>query len=119
MLIVQRGFRFGLFCFALAALLGCAPLAGQAAPPTRGEVAPDFVLPSLDGGTVALSKQRGQVVIVNFWASWCGPCVSETPRLVSWYNTHRTRGLVVLGVDTLYLDSRASVTTFATENKVS
>jgi peroxiredoxin len=119
MRIVQRGFRFGSLCWALAAIVSCAPFAGQPAPPKIGEVAPDFTLPSLGGRTIALSEQRGQVVIVNFWASWCGPCASETPRLVAWYNQHRPRGLVILGVDSLYLDSHPSVAAFATENKVS
>jgi cytochrome c biogenesis protein CcmG/thiol:disulfide interchange protein DsbE len=90
-------------------LAACA--ADPPATPTVGATAPDFALPALDGGRVALRDQRGNVVIVNFWATWCPPCENETPRLVEWYQTHED--LQILGVDTLYQDSRAAVEAFA------
>ncbi len=60
--------------------------------------APDFELESLTGGRVRLSDYLGRVVILNFWATWCRPCVLETPDLVDLYNNYRERGLMVLGV---------------------
>lgn len=61
--------------------------------------APDFVLPDLAGKPVRLSAYRGQPVLVNFWYSKCMPCRMETPDLVRLYETHRKKGLVVLGVN--------------------
>ena len=62
--------------------------------------APAFTLERLDGsGRLALSDLRGKAVIVNFWASWCGPCKDEAPFLQQVYEKHRGRGLVVLGID--------------------
>jgi cytochrome c biogenesis protein CcmG/thiol:disulfide interchange protein DsbE len=119
MCIVQRYIRFILVCALIASVSACSPLSARRVSPSLGMAAPDFTLPKLDGGTVQLAGQRGRVVIVNFWASWCGPCVNETPRLVAWYQQHHDSGLVVLGVDSLYLDSRASVADFVHKSKVS
>ncbi|MFC1870548.1 peroxiredoxin family protein [Chloroflexota bacterium] len=64
-----------------------------------GNLAPDFQLQSLAGHTVSLSGQRGQPVLLNFWASWCGPCVSEMPFLQEIYEQWSGRGLVLLGIN--------------------
>ena len=119
MSIVHRILRLTPMIGLLALLIGCAAPTGQAAQPVVGAEAPDFTLPALSGETLRLSELQGHVVIINFWASWCQPCVNETPRLVSWYEQHRDVGLQVIGVDTLYQDSRESVETFAGEYKIS
>jgi peroxiredoxin/predicted nucleic acid-binding Zn ribbon protein len=64
-----------------------------------GERAPDFALSDLAGDTVRLSDWRGQVVIVNFWATWCGFCEREMPDLQAVYADYQARGVVVLALD--------------------
>jgi peroxiredoxin len=61
--------------------------------------APDFTLRSLDGPNLRLSEQRGRVVLVNFWATWCGPCRQEMPHLNQLYDKYRDSGFVLLGVN--------------------
>ncbi len=81
----------------LAALLlsGCAALSAEALP-IEGGRAPEFTLQNLDGETVSLSDLRGEVVLVNFWATWCGPCVEEMPTIEARY---QQGGFEVLAVD--------------------
>ena len=65
-----------------------------------GNLAPDFFnLPSLTGETVSLSSLRGQPVVLNFWATWCGPCVNEMPFLEQVYQRWRPKGLVLLAIN--------------------
>jgi thiol-disulfide isomerase/thioredoxin len=61
-------------------------------------LAPDFSLTDLNGQTVSLSGYRGKVVLLNFWATWCEPCRSETPRLVALQDKYRGQGFQVIGV---------------------
>ena len=79
----------------LAALLVAVPaLAGIPQGP-----APSFSLPSRDGGVVSLSQFRGQVVMINFWASWCGPCRQEMPLLDKIYKHYSKLGFSLIGVN--------------------
>ena len=76
----------------------------------RGErsPAPAFELPKLGGGgSESLADYRGQVVVLNFWASWCRPCRAESPLLERWQRRIRERGATVLGVDILDVTARA------------
>ena len=66
--------------------------------PQKGEPAPDFILRSLDGQTIRLSELRGRLVLLNFWATWCGPCKAEMPDLQAVYEEHKDE-LVVLAVN--------------------
>ncbi len=64
----------------------------------KASSAPDFTLESLDGKSVRLSDLRGKAVLLNFWATWCGPCKIETPWLVELQNQYGSQGLQVIGV---------------------
>lgn len=66
-------------------------------PPHVGATAKNFTVQDSDH-QVSLNQYRGQVVIVNFWATWCPPCVEELPTLMDMQNRLRSRGVVVLGV---------------------
>lgn len=61
--------------------------------------APDFTLRTMDGPNLRLGEQRGQVVMLNFWATWCGPCKQEMPHLNRLYDKYRDAGFVLLGVN--------------------
>jgi peroxiredoxin len=74
--------------------------------PEKGFVAPDFTLEMLDGTETTLSDLRGQVVLINFWATWCPPCRAEMPAIQEVYNRYRDRGFVVLAVDLRESDAR-------------
>ncbi|MFO1462657.1 MAG: TlpA disulfide reductase family protein [bacterium] len=71
---------------------------GQVSGPKLGALAPDFSLPNRQGQSVALSGFRGQVVLLNFWATWCGPCQQEMPSLEGLAKRFAGRKLQVLGV---------------------
>ena len=74
--------------------------AAPAAPaPVVGAPAPDFALKDLAGNTVKLSDFAGQPVLINFWATWCGPCRAEMPAIEDRYKTYANSGFVVLAVD--------------------
>ncbi|MFQ5616926.1 MAG: redoxin domain-containing protein [Anaerolineales bacterium] len=83
--------------------------------PREGFSAPDFTLELLGGGEVTLSDLRGQVVMVNLWASWCPPCRAEMPAIEQVYQDHKDEGLVVLAVNTTYQDSEPAAAAFVQE----
>jgi len=80
-----------------------------------GDNAPDFELATLDGQTIKLSDLKGQPVLVNFWATWCGPCKEEMPLIVDAYAAHQAEGLRVLAIDTLAFDDLDSVKKFVAD----
>ena len=65
-----------------------------------GEPAPVFALKDLDGNEINLADQRGKVVLVNFWATWCPPCLKELPHIQRFHEQYRDKGLVVLAIST-------------------
>ena len=67
--------------------------------PPLGYQAPDFTLPLFSGGTLSLHSLMGKPVVLNFWASWCVPCRTETPLLVRMHRLYGPRGIAFVGVD--------------------
>ena len=67
-------------------------------PASQRHLAPDFFLTDSNGQTFRLSTQRGKVVVLNFWATWCGGCKFELPYFVEYDHRYRAKGLVTLGI---------------------
>ena len=86
---------------------------------TGGTHAPDFTLATLDGKNVSLSDYKGKVVLIDFWATTCDPCLTEMPHLVALYEKHKDAGFVVLAVSADGPETRAAVSTVAHDKGMS
>jgi peroxiredoxin len=82
----------GLCLVCLLSLIHCAK---EEQPPS---LAPDFSVKTLDGQEITLSRLRGKVVLVDFWATWCGPCRESIPHLIHLRNTYQAKGFEVIGL---------------------
>ncbi len=85
-----------------------------------GGFAPDFSLQDTDGRTVCLKDLRGRCVVIDFWATWCPPCLKSIPELVDLHKKYREQGLVVLGIsldDPETVNSRA-LTRFKDQHRI-
>jgi thiol-disulfide isomerase/thioredoxin len=87
---------FAALAAGVLALAVSSPLARAAS--EVGQTAPALVVPELDGQVFDLSAQRGKVVVINFWATWCPPCREEMPALDTFYRQHRGQGLELIGL---------------------
>ena len=79
------------------------PVAGdvpQQASPLMGKAAPEFKLPDLNGKEISLSSFKGRPLLINFWATWCGPCKIETPWLIELQSEYGPKGFQVVGIST-------------------
>jgi len=76
-----------------------APMARRAESPLIGKPAPSFTLQDLNGKQVSLSDFKGKVVLLDFWATWCGPCVRTIPHLDALHKKYKDQGLVVIGIN--------------------
>lgn len=97
---------------ALLGLLAWGLNKAQAGPRDSG-MAPGFTITSFDGKTVTLSELRGQVVIINFWASWCQPCREEAAYLEKTWRKYQNQGVVFIGVD--YVDTEKEALAYIKE----
>lgn len=83
-----------------------------------GQEAPDFLAERYGGGEVRLSDLKGKIVLVDFWATWCGPCVTEMPYLVRTAGEFKDRGVVLLAANQIEADSKAAVGVFLTNTRI-
>ena len=97
---------------ALLGLLAWGLVKVQAGPRDKGR-APDFTLTGFDGRQAKLSELRGQVVIINFWASWCLPCREEAAYLEQTWRKYKDKGVVFIGVD--YVDTEKEALAYIKE----
>lgn len=93
MVVIMRSIK----CVLL--LSACLLFSASAWSAAASEPAPDFTLKKLDGKNLKLSELTGNVVLINFWASWCGPCVKEMPLLNKIHKKYEPLGFTVLGVN--------------------
>jgi cytochrome c biogenesis protein CcmG, thiol:disulfide interchange protein DsbE len=83
---------------------------GQIPAPRAGFLAPAFSLSTLDGGEIALDDLRGQVVLINIWATWCPPCRAEMPAMQRVYEDYHEQGFEILAVNSTVQDTFSNST---------
>ncbi|WP_189675248.1 TlpA family protein disulfide reductase [Sphingomonas glacialis] len=88
------------FSCSLALVAAAALFAGASPQPKVGELAPPFELTLIDGSKVSSDQLHGHVVVLNFWATWCGPCKQELPLLDAYYEAQKGHGLKVFAIAT-------------------
>ena len=98
--------------FSILGLMGWGLSRVYSGPRSAGP-APDFTLPTFAGEEITLSELRGQVVVINFWASWCPPCREEAAYLEATWREYQDRGVVFLGID--YVDTEREALAYIAE----
>jgi cytochrome c biogenesis protein CcmG, thiol:disulfide interchange protein DsbE len=110
----QKIFSFGLL-FAFLALLGWGLMRVQAGPRDQG-AAPDFTMETFEGEVYTLSELQGNVVVINFWASWCPPCREEAAYLEATWRAYQDEDVIFLGVD--YVDTEEEALAYIQEFEI-
>ena len=82
------------------------------AAPQHGFRAPDITLQAIDGQTVSLTDLQGQVVLVNFWASWCPPCRAEMPDMQKVFEDYQDQGFIILAINSTIQDQQSEAIDF-------
>lgn len=118
--------------FAVSTLVGVGlallVLSGSSSPPSaglspsggvrEGAPAPPFSITDFDGNSLSLAELRGKVVVINFWASWCPPCLEETPALIEAYEALRAQGHAVVFIGIGVNDNPENLRRFAQNNRI-
>ncbi|HEX3397730.1 MAG TPA: redoxin domain-containing protein [Steroidobacteraceae bacterium] len=97
---MRRVVRCLLVAICFASLINTGNAFGRKPSPTVDAPAPDFQVTTFDGRKLSLADFKGQVVVLNFWATWCGPCKRELPLLENYHRKEHAAGLVILAVAT-------------------
>ena len=100
---------FAVICFALPPFISAQRAASKKAP--------DVSLRDLKGKIVKIEDFKGKIVLLNFWATWCAPCLAEVPELIKWQKEYENQGLQIIGI-TYPPTSRLKVRSFARRNKI-
>ena len=109
--------KMGLALLALVATSACVPVE-NAGPPQIDQPAREYTAATLAGETVTLESMRGDVVLLNLWATWCTPCRMETPYLQSVYEEHKDQGFEIVGISMDTGDAADDVAMFVDEYAV-
>jgi thiol-disulfide isomerase/thioredoxin len=91
-------FVVGTILLTLLCLLGSTACNLTGGSSTTGSSVPDYEIPTVEGGKIQLSQYRGKVVVLDFWAPWCGPCQAETPHLIKIAQEYKDKDVVVIGL---------------------
>ncbi len=102
---------------ALTAIFIPLPATSNTQAARQGFLAPEVNLPTKDGSSLQLSELRGQIVLINFWASWCPPCKAEMPGLQSIYTEYQDQGFTLLAINITDGDNLTNAKTYVTENQ--
>ena len=97
--------RFAACLLVLAVCIACNPPEQEALTGVPVRPAPDFTLKTLEGDSLQLSALNGRTVLLNFWATWCTPCLQEMPLLAQLHRKWEARGVTVLGISLDYGDT--------------
>lgn len=99
----------------IALLFSCNKTQKSESKAKASQIPKDFTLTDLQGNKYTLSKLKGKVVVIDFWATWCPPCRVEIPHLIALYNKYKNEGFIILGIG---LDKENALRRFAENYKI-